>query len=83
MTTQTVKLRSLRAVAAAGVLRHVTLISQTDGTWEMEVETGTKRVRLEVAREKAARRFKSVDGALAIALSLGVNEIKVDLTHVK
>lgn len=83
MTTPTMKLRSLRQVADAGVIRHVSLVSQQDGTWEMEIETGTKRVRLEVAREKKARRFRSVDGALAIAQSLGVNKLEVDLTHVK
>ena len=75
------KLRNLREIASARVIRHVMLIAQPDGGFEMEIDTGARRVRLEKARTRAPRQFQSVDGALATLAELGVTRVELDLTH--
>lgn len=80
-TVGTIKLRNLRELAAARVIRHVALIALPGGGFEMEIDTGSRRVRLEMARSKAPRRFASPDGALATCAALGLTQVELDLTH--
>lgn len=79
--TGTIKLRNLRELAAARVIRHVALIALPHGGFEMEIDTGSRRVRLEMARSRELRRFAGVDGALATFAELDITRVELDLTH--
>lgn len=80
-TTPTIKLRNLRQLADTGLICHATLIALPSGGFEMEVDTGTRRLKLEMARSKAPRRFASPDGALATLAELRLARVELDLTQ--
>lgn len=77
----TIKLRNLRQLADAGAIRYTTLIALPTGGFELEIDAGTRRFMLEMARSKAPRRFASPDGALATLSELGLARVELDLTH--